>query len=189
MRVIFVAVLVTVCAASFMSCENWNESDRTILTDTLPSDSTAPTFNTLYSDKCRLLLKNDSSYFRGFKPGDAKGMVLETGLEKIEESAESIMYAIPLDATESADISYTFAKNNVLSAIDVVVYLNSDSSVQAFKKELISYYSAKPSAAADKKNQKNVIINGTDNIIIEITEEGNSHVKDLHMRIFSLSPL
>lgn len=172
----------------FFSCESWNENTNVVLTDTLAVD-TMPAGFAAYSPKFQLLAQNDSSFFRGKSLGADKASVNEPALEKIEETSNSITYAIQLAATEQADIVYAFNKKNKLSSIDVFFYLRDDSSLQAFKGEMTDYYSKKLNALVNTKNNKSVLLSPDTNTGIEWTEEGNQKVKDLHMRIFELSSL
>ncbi|MBC7450264.1 MAG: hypothetical protein H7259_02120, partial [Cytophagales bacterium] len=186
MKYILGIVTVLIFSVSFFSCERWTENSNTLLIDTLVEDSMPQGF-AAHTSKLQLLVQNDSSFFRGKTLGADKIAVTEPSLTKVEEDGNSITYTISLEATEEADIIYAFDTKDQLSAIDVVFYPKNDTSLQAFKTELIDYYSKKLNGIVSTKNNKSVLIGTDANTGIEWTEEGNAQIKDLHMHIFKLS--
>jgi hypothetical protein len=189
MKYVFITCAGLLLTAAFFSCENWNESDKGNLKDTLTVHDTVLSGFAAYSPEFRLLLENDNSFFRGKELGMSKANVAEPSLEKIEETPNSITYTIQLEATEEADIIYGFSNTDLLSSIDIFFYPKNDSSLQVMKKEMIHYYTTKTGLSVIDKNLKTVLLNTNTNTGIEWTEEGNRKIKDLHMHIFSLSAL
>lgn len=172
----------------FFSCRNEAENTDQVLTDTLTTVDTIPEVLPGYSSKFKALMLTDTALFRGKKLGQTQASLTEPSLEKIEENASSITYNVTLEATEYGDIMYSF-NNAALSSIEVFIYPKNDSSLKALKAEMVEFYSKKLGADAVKKGGKTTILNPSENIGVEWTEEGNKKIKDLRMYIFTLSAL
>jgi hypothetical protein len=175
-------------APMFLACDNWSENTNLVLVDTLATGDSVIDPLAGYSTRFKKLMLTDTAVFRGRKFGMSKASVLESSLEKIEEDATITMYNISLDATEYGDISYGF-NLDALIAIEVILYTKDDSSLVAFKNELVDFYGKKMGATVARKKDKTILLNVKENYGIEWTEEGNKVVKDLRMRIFSLSTI
>ncbi len=175
-------------APIFFACDNWSENTDMVLVDTLTTTDTVIDPLAGYSVRFKTLMLTDSALFRGRAFGMTKANALETSLEKIDEDASITMYNISLDATEYGDITYGFNLDKLI-AIEVILYTKDDSSLVAFKKELVDFYGKKLGSTVAYKKDKTILMNVKDNYGIEWTEEGNKVVKDLRMRIFSLSTI
>lgn len=172
----------------FFSCDSVSENTDIDMTDTISGDTIkGPLYG--YSSKFKLLMVTDTALFRGKNLGTVASVAAEPALAKIEEDASSITYTVPLEATEEADIIYSFNKSSQLSSIEVYAYPKNDSSLKALQGELIDFYSKKFGAKVAKKDGKIVLLSPKDNIGIEWSEEGNKMIKDLRMYIFGLSAL
>lgn len=178
---------VTLFTPLFFSCDNFSENTNLVMTDTLSVDTLAGPLQG-YSSKFKLLMVTDTALFRGKNLGINQAAAVETSLTKIEEDPTSTTYTIALEATEEADIIYTFNKAQ-LSSVEVFAYPKNDSSLQALKAEMIEFYSKKLGATTAEKSGKTVLLSPKDNVGIEWSEEGNKKIKDLRMYIFGLSAL
>lgn len=87
-------------------------------------------------------LTNDTDW-RMVNLGDefANVKAVEKG-EPFESDAEHIGYTVELKSLETADMLY-YQTNGKVSAIDVDLFLNSQSSVAAYTKELEAYFTAR----------------------------------------------
>lgn len=93
-----------------------------------------------------------TGHWRGVSLGDAMTTVAATEPDKpFEQDAAHVGYTIEFPNLESADFLYYQQKGKV-SAIEVDLYLNTRSSVEAYTKDLTSYFDQRYGPAAKSGN-------------------------------------
>jgi hypothetical protein len=113
------------------------------------------------------ILGGGEETIRGFNLGDPISEVIsKENLEKFEEEGNLIGYTFETDYNEVVDVLYSH-ENNLLSEVQIDIYLNSDSVSSELSKGLGFYFTqkyGKPNIVVDKPIWS---INATQEVVIE----------------------
>ena len=139
----FLTTLFFVFAGGFYACQSRRQTDNQASDSTALTTSVAPTQSVPITGRLANLGLTPNTDWRMINLGDEFTHVKAVEKsEPFESDAEHIGYTVELKNLETADILY-YQTNGTVSAIDVDLFLNSQSSVAAYTQELEAYFTAR----------------------------------------------
>lgn len=143
MRKYFLTAFFSVFVTGFYACQSRQQTDSQLADSTAVTTPAAPSASVPISGRLADLGLTSSTDWRMVNVGDEFTHVkaVEKG-EPFESDAEHIGYTVELRNLETADVLY-YQTNGKVSAIDVDLFLNSQSSVTAYRDELNAYFTGR----------------------------------------------
>jgi hypothetical protein len=185
----FLGIVIT--ASLLWSCGSSDEKKTEETGDTtaqqLVSTDTADMLEN-YSATTQLLFKTSKGIFRGsdFTSLLSSAIKREDSISNIEKTANSLKYNVIFNEIESADITYYYDKDSIITKIQVVVFPKNKESQDTLFSNVSRYLNQKYGVAAEASATK-VVWNVLEyKVSVIMQKAGNSKVYDL---VLNFNPL